>query len=159
MRNLGKILLFVPLLILQSCHGDILPDDGTAPTAEFVKVSLVGDADMLSHDSTTRSVWADPKGSGRLRFNWEKVDEDSENINNLLFSISDGETVIPNTSAVNSALTVTPHERINNLAYFQTVSYYAADDLERAVANRTYAASPNQKPPMNQRQARLSPAG
>ncbi|MBP3550276.1 MAG: metallophosphoesterase [Alistipes sp.] len=151
--NINKCLFWVLSLAIMtvSCVADqtidepingLINDSTTISDGEYVRLNLSTDNDDVAPTSsdTTRAVWDDAKGSGNLPFKWESVDIDSEMTSKLSLILSDGTNPVLGTNSSQtgevsySGLSVTPHEKYAHRAKFQTVNYYAPNDL----ANATY---------------------
>ena len=129
-------------MIAFGCSVDKTIDDSingaeTLQSGEYVRLNLSTNSDDVTSDAT-RNVWEDAKGSGNLAFKWESVDINSDKTSQLTFVLSNGKSAIVSKTpsqadASYSGLSVTPNEKNSRRAKFQTVNYYATNDLKSAV--------------------------
>lgn len=152
--NIKKIAFWVLCLaVALGCTPDKPTDEPQdIPLETYSRLNLLSGCgyNAATDDSEiTRAVWDDEKGEGGLILKWESVDIDSDRTNMLSFVLADAEKPILGTTSPDpdaaedgvsySGLSVTPYEEDAYHAEFQTVNYYSASDLERAV--RCYAVA------------------
>ena len=138
--KLNKIILgMVGLAVVaSSCTVNELTDGSELPEGALVRLNFSSDPSATAKDEVTRAVWEDSKGSGNLTFRWENIDIDSEDADDQVLILTDGEKPIsvnyPSTEeAVSfSGFSVTPRESDAHYASFQTVGYYSTNDLKSA---------------------------
>ena len=122
-------------VIASSCTVNELTNETELPEGTSVRLNFSSDPSAPPQSDATRASWEDPKGSGNLTFKWEKVDIDSEEADEQVLIVTDGEKpvsvkVTSNEEPVSySGLSVTPRESDAHFANFQTVGYYSTDDL------------------------------
>lgn len=125
-------------VIASSCTVNELTNETELPEGTLVRLSFSSDPSAAPQSEATRASWEDSKGSGNLTFRWEKVDIDSEESDEQVLIVTDGEKpvsvkVTSNEEPVSySGLSVTPRESDAHFANFQTVGYYSTDDLKKA---------------------------
>ena len=129
-----KLIILAAILVVTSCN-TLEPND-VSYAGGNVRVTL------SSIDESTRAVWTDAQGSGNFSFEWEAVDIDSDEVENLKFVLSDGQNQIlswnstlstpKQESLPYSGLSVTPSEDNAHIATFQTTRYYSQEDLHMA---------------------------
>lgn len=118
------------------------PEVPVFPAGEFTRLSLFGGDGSKTAPADSRAVWDDPNGKGSLGFKWEAVDIDSPETSKLSLIISDGDKALNNRASATagesegeqtfSGLAVKPNQEDAHWANFQTVRYYATDDLNEA---------------------------
>lgn len=125
-------------VIASSCTVNELTNETELPEGTSVRLNFSSDPAAPPQSDATRASWEDPKGSGNLTFKWEKVDIDSEEADEQVLIITDGEKPVSVKVTSNeepasySGLSVTPRESDAHFANFQTVGYYSTDDLKKA---------------------------
>ena len=138
--------LFCWSLITVGCSIDEPTNTPTlSPTEEYIRLTLSNSCNQtttIGDDNTSRIVWNDDTGSGKLILEWESVDINSERTNELSLIISDGEKPIIGrstpldsetyTECSYSGLSVTPAPDDAHYANFSTVYYYNTEDLNSA---------------------------
>ena len=121
-------------VLFSGCSVNVMEDDFEVPsTSEHVRLQLRGGDD--AETAGTRAVWNDVLGDGNLKFRWDRVDEDSEDLNRLSLILSDGENPVSTSSGADNCLTslmVTPDEKYPNVASFESVEYYLQEELDKA---------------------------
>ena len=140
--KINKILsLVLGLSVLAtSCTLNEIPEQNL-PADEFIRLTLSGgDGTTANPAQATRATWEDPNGKGSLGFKWEEVAIDSDETDELLVIISNGDEALVNKEtpeATGDGLTytgmaVTPNGENLHLAGFETVRYYSTGDLNNA---------------------------
>lgn len=140
--KINKILsLVLGLSVLAtSCTLNEIPEQNL-PADEFIRLTLSGgDGTTATPAQATRATWEDPNGKGSLGFKWEEVAIDSDETDELLVIISNGDEALVNKEtpeATGDGLTytgmaVTPNGENQHLAGFETVRYYSTGDLNNA---------------------------
>ena len=125
-------------VIAPSCSVKELINEGEMPEGAIVRLTFSSDPLVQQQDEATRAMWEDSKGSGNLTFKWENVDIDSDETVKQALIVSDGTNPISvkvpsqEEPATFSGLAITPRENDAHYANFQTVGYYATDDLKHA---------------------------
>ena len=125
-------------VIASSCTVNELTNQTELPEGTSVRLNFSSDPSAPPQGESTRASWEDSKGSGNLTFRWEKVDIDSEESDEQVLIVTDGEkpvSVIVSSKeepVSYSGLSVTPREGDAHYASFQTVGYYSTDDLKTA---------------------------
>ncbi len=117
---------------------EILPED------DFVRLSFIACGETVSIRPYT-SV-EDQDGHGNMSFAWERVTEDSEDVNKLSLILSDGVKALSSYTSDSAydpcsytGLLVEPLEAEPSCAEFQTKRFYSQSDVAKAV--RCYAVS------------------
>ena len=140
--KINKILsLVLGLSVLAtSCTLNEIPEQNL-PADEFIRLTLSGgDGTTATPAQTTRATWEDPNGKGSLGFKWEEVAIDSDETDELLVIISNGDEALVNKEAPEATgdgltytgMAVTPNGENLHLAGFETVRYYSTGDLNNA---------------------------
>ena len=124
-------------VVVSSCTVNEMTDESELPQGDIVRLNFSSDPSTPQGEAT-RAVWEDSKGSGNLTFKWENVDIDSEEADEQVLIITDGEkpvsVKIPSKEETvsYSGLSITPRDGDAHYASFQTVGYYATSDLKYA---------------------------
>lgn len=136
--------------LFASCsNDDITPDQLGTPQSEFAKLRFTtAGSDPIK--ASTRAVWADPKGSGSLLFNWEGYTKDDSK---LMVAISNGESLLGNYTSDTPSQDETPEyisymtaepitddDGYSNRANFETMKHYNTEEAKQA--KYVYAFAP-----------------
>lgn len=137
------MLISLSVIFAGCCVDELTHVGGDVSCDEYIRLSIVGTDNFNTSD--TRATWNDTRGHGSIRFKWENVNAESDELNNFRLIITDGMKALESYSTNSpeadeltgepvtyTEFTVTPDERVSNLAHFQTLRYYSRGDIQNA---------------------------